>query len=161
RGSDRVAGQPAGEGLRLPVAQGRRTGSSPRQACFAARCVRSRRARAHRVHPERLPNRSNHPRDRTRLKENAMPLNLSGQLGLLRVHDVGTGYGPPSDQLDVEVIVQFVGRPNDAFGFQLRTDDNQPVREGMLALLRDGFNRGWTVWIDYDIDPGKHNGTII
>ena len=90
-----------------------------------------------------------------------MPLNLSGQLSLLRVHDVGTGYGPPSDQLDVEVIVQFVGRPADAFGFQLRTDDNQPVREGMLGLLRDGFNRGWTVWIDYDIDPGKHNGTIM
>jgi hypothetical protein len=90
-----------------------------------------------------------------------MLLNLNGQLSLLRVHDVGTGYGPPNDQLDVEVIVQFVGQPNDAFGFQLRTDTNEPVREGMLGLLRDGFNRGWTVWIDYNIDPGKHNGTII
>jgi hypothetical protein len=90
-----------------------------------------------------------------------MLLNLSGKLSLLRVHDVGTAYGPPNDQLDVEVIVQFVARPNDAFGFQLRTDDNQPVREGMLDLLRDGFNRGWTVWIDYEIEPSKHNGTII
>jgi hypothetical protein len=90
-----------------------------------------------------------------------MPLNLSGQLSLLRVHELGSRYGPQNDQLDVEVIVQFAGRPNDAFGFQLRTDENQPVREGMLALLRDGFNRGWTVWIDYNIDPGKHNGTIV
>jgi len=90
-----------------------------------------------------------------------MPLNLSGQLSLLRVHELGSGYGPPNDQLDVEVVVQFVGRANDAFGFQLRTDDNQPVREGMLGLLRDGFNRGWTVWIDYEIQAGKHNGTIV
>lgn len=90
-----------------------------------------------------------------------MPLNLTGQLSLLRVHDVGTRYGPPTDQLDVEVIVQFVGRPADAFGFQLRNDGNLPVRQGMLGLLRDGFNRSWTVSIDYNIDPGKHNGTIV
>jgi hypothetical protein len=67
-----------------------------------------------------------------------MPLYLSGQFGLLRVHDVGSGYGPPTDLLDVEVIVQFVGRPADAFGFQLRNDGNLPVRQGMLGLLRDG-----------------------
>ena len=90
-----------------------------------------------------------------------MRLNMSGQLSLLRVHDVGTKYGPPTDQIDAEVIVQFAGRPADAFGFQLRTDGNQPVRQGMLGLLRDGFNRGWTVSIDYDIADGKHNGTIV
>ena len=90
-----------------------------------------------------------------------MRLNLSGKLSLLRVHDRGTKYGPPSDQIDVEVVVQFVGRPADAFGFQLRDDSNGPAREGMLGLLRDGFNYSWTVNIDYNIAAGKKNGTII
>jgi hypothetical protein len=75
---------------------------------------------------------------------------VSGRLKLLRVHDKGTKYGPPSDQLDVEVIVQFFERPNEAFGFQLRDDSQGPAREGMLGLLRDGFNHGWTVTIDFD-----------
>ena len=66
-----------------------------------------------------------------------MLLNTSGQISLLRVHDVGTRYGPPSDSIDVEVVVQFVGRPADAFGFQLRSDSNNPARRGMLDLLRD------------------------
>lgn len=90
-----------------------------------------------------------------------MLLNLGGQLSLLRVHDLGTGYGPPFDSMDVEVVVQFIGRPLDAFGFQLRSDDNGPARQGMLDLLRDAFNHGWTANIDYDIEDGKHNGTIM
>ena len=90
-----------------------------------------------------------------------MPLNLSGQLSLLRVHDRGTGYGPPSDFIDVEAVVQFAGRPADAFGFQLRSDGNLPARQGMLDLLRDAFNHNWTAHIDYDIAPGKHNGVIV
>jgi len=90
-----------------------------------------------------------------------MPINVNGQLSLLRVHDLGTGYGPSSDEIDVEVVVQFVDRPTDAYGFQLRTDANEPARRGMLDLLRDGFDRGWTVWIDYDADEGHHNGVIL
>jgi hypothetical protein len=90
-----------------------------------------------------------------------MPINLSGKLSLLRVHDLGTRYGPPSDQIDVEVVAQFEGRPADAFGFQLRNDGNFPARRAMLDLLRDGFNHGHTVSIDYEIQPGAHNGLII
>jgi hypothetical protein len=90
-----------------------------------------------------------------------MPLNTSGTISLLRVHDRGTAYGPPSDRIDVEVVIQFVGRPADAFGFQLRDDANGPARQGMLDLLRDAFNHGWRAWIDYEIQPGKKNGTII
>jgi len=90
-----------------------------------------------------------------------MPINVNGQLSLLRVHDVGTAYGPPFDQIDVEVVVQFVGRPDDAYGFQLRSDGNQPARRGMLDLLRDGFNHNWIVWIDYDAEPGHHNGVAM
>ena len=90
-----------------------------------------------------------------------MPINVNGKLNLLRVHDVGTGYGPPSDQIDVEVVVQFVGRPADAYGFQLRANGNEPSRTGMLNVLRDGFNFGWHVWIDYEAPPDHHNGTLI
>ncbi len=81
-----------------------------------------------------------------------MPLlNTSGQISLLRVHDRGTKYGPPSDQIDVEVVIQFAGRPDFAFGFQLRNDPDGPAREGMLGLLRDAFTHGWIAHVDYEI----------
>ena len=90
-----------------------------------------------------------------------MPLTLSGQLSLLRVHERGSGFGPASDFIDVEVVVQFVGRPADAFGFQLRSDANLPARQGMLDLLRSSFNRGWIANIDHETPAGKHNGIIV
>ncbi|MDX1984535.1 MAG: hypothetical protein SFV51_29960, partial [Bryobacteraceae bacterium] len=37
----------------------------------------------------------------------------------------------------------------------------QPVRQGMLDLLRDAFNNGWRVSIDHVIDPPKTKGRII
>jgi hypothetical protein len=88
-------------------------------------------------------------------------LESSGKLSFLRVHDVGTGYGPPSDFLDVEVVAKLSNLPTKSFGFQLRADSNQAARQGMLDLLRDAFNNNWTVIIDYYIDPGKNNGRII
>jgi hypothetical protein len=87
-------------------------------------------------------------------------LNTSGQISLLRVHDLETGFGPPSDAIDVEVVVQFAGRPGEAFGFQLRSDDQNPARRGMLDLLRDAFNHGWVAHIDFEIGQGHHNGVI-
>jgi hypothetical protein len=90
-----------------------------------------------------------------------MPLTLSGQLSLLRVHELGSGFGPANDFIDVEVVVQFAGRPADAFGFQLRNDDNLPARQGMLDLLRSAFNRAWIANIDHETPTGKHNGIII
>ena len=88
-------------------------------------------------------------------------LQSSGKLALLRVHDVGTGYGPPGDQLDVEVIIKLDSQPGKSFGFQLRNDNNRPARQGMLDILRDAFNHNWTVTINYHIDAGKNNGVII
>ena len=79
---------------------------------------------------------------------------------MLRVHDVGTKYGPASDQIDVEVVIQLAGRQG-SFGFKLRNDSQRPARQGMLDLLRDAFNNDWRVNIDYDIDPPKKNGTIM
>ena len=87
-------------------------------------------------------------------------VNVNGRLSLLRVHDRGTKFGPPTDQIDVEVVVAFQGRPNDFFGFQLRQDANEPVREGMLGLLRDGFNYNWIVNLDFDQQPNRHNSVL-
>ena len=87
-------------------------------------------------------------------------LSANGTITLLRVHDVGTGYGPPGDTIDGEVIMQISSRPGQAFGFALREDGNRAVRQGMLDLLRDAFNNNWTVTIVYDIDPGDNNGII-
>jgi hypothetical protein len=84
----------------------------------------------------------------------------SGKLSELRVIEVGSKHGPPSDQLDVEVVIQFKGS-NRAFGFQLRTDSNRVARQGMLDILRDAFNHDWPTTVDYDVDPGKNNGRLI
>jgi hypothetical protein len=85
-------------------------------------------------------------------------LNKQGKLTFLRAHDVGTRYGPPNDQLDVEAVFILDSAPTDAFGFQLRADANQPVREAMFSLLREAFVHDLTVSADYSIDPGKKNG---
>ena len=84
----------------------------------------------------------------------------SGNLTLLRTHDVGTGYGPPDDQIDVEVVVWLDTMPDYAFGFQLRDDANRPLRQGMLDILRDAFDNDWQVTLDYEIEEGQQNGVI-
>jgi hypothetical protein len=88
-------------------------------------------------------------------------LQSRGKLKFLRVHDVGTGFGPPSDFIDVEVVIQLNTRPGESYGFQLRNDANRAARQGMLDLLRDAFNNNWTVVVDYNISPPKKNGVII
>lgn len=87
-------------------------------------------------------------------------LESTGKISFLRVHDVGTGFGPPGDQLDVEVVVKLVTKPDMAFGFQLRNDGNRVAREGMLGLLRDANANGWNVTLDYDLPDGKKNGML-
>ena len=84
-----------------------------------------------------------------------------GKLTFLRVHDVGTAFGPPNDQIDVEVVLKLDTQPKRAMGFQLRNDSKRPARQGMLDLLRDAFNNNWTVSVDYDIDTGKENGVAM
>jgi hypothetical protein len=90
-----------------------------------------------------------------------MPINTQGKINFLRVHDVGTGWGPPSDFINVECVIKFKNAPTKSYGFQLRNDTNSNARKGMLDLLRDAFNHDWIVSIDYDIEPGKNNGIII
>ena len=86
--------------------------------------------------------------------------NAQGKITFLRVHDPGTGFGPPSDFLDVEVVVALDTLPGRAFGFRLRADGEESVGHGMLDLLRDAFNRNSRVSIDYT-RTGLRNGLIL
>lgn len=85
----------------------------------------------------------------------------TGKLKFLRVHDVGTKYGPPTDQIDVEVVFSLATTPNRAFGFKLRNDTQRLAHQGMLDLLRDAFAGNFTVTTDYDIPEGKQNGVAM
>ena len=88
-------------------------------------------------------------------------LNANGKLTLLRVHDVGSKYGPPTDLIDVECVFQLDRTGAKSFGFKLREDTNRPAHQGMLDLLRDAFTHGHTVNVDHEIAAGKLNGVAI
>ena len=88
-----------------------------------------------------------------------MPIELTGKITFLRVHDVGTKFGP--DQLDIDAVIQLDHKTTPSYGFQLRTDGNQVARQGMLDLLRDAYANNWAVTVDYDIPTGKQNGVIM
>ena len=88
-------------------------------------------------------------------------LQSTGKVTFLRVHDVGTAFGPASDRIDTEVIVKLSTEPERAMGFQLRDDANRPARQGMLDLLRDAMNHNWTASVDYNLGSGKKNGVAI
>jgi photosystem II stability/assembly factor-like uncharacterized protein len=72
-----------------------------------------------------------------------------GRLTLLRVHDEGTKFGPESDQLDVEVVIQLDTEPGRSFGFRLRDDEDLEASEGMLSLLREAFDLDRHVRIEF------------
>ncbi len=82
---------------------------------------------------------------------------VDGKIELLRVHDVGTKFGPPGDVLDAEVIVKISTDTSSSYGFQLRQDKYLPAREGMLQLLMDAFRNNWTVHMDWDAKTGAKN----
>jgi hypothetical protein len=76
-------------------------------------------------------------------------LAAQGRIRLLRVHDVGTGFGPASDFIDVEVVVRLDSEPRKAFGFQLRPDVVEPRNVAMLGSLRSALTRSVPVRIEY------------
>jgi len=88
-------------------------------------------------------------------------LQSRGKLTFLRVHEVGGKFGPPTDQIDVEAVLKLNTHPERAMGFQIRNDNDRPVRQGMLDLLRDAFSDDLTVVVDYHLDTGKNNGVVI
>ena len=87
-------------------------------------------------------------------------LSAAGKITFLRVNDLGSGFGPPADFLDAEVILQLDSQPGKSFGFQLRADGEEPARAGMLELLRSAFRKDRSVSIDYT-KTGLHNGAVI
>lgn len=87
-------------------------------------------------------------------------LAVEGRITFLRVHDVGTGFGPPTDAIDGEVVVKFDTEPLKAFGFQLRTDANEEGHRGMLDALRDGMRANRRVRVEY-IRTGLRHGRLI
>ena len=85
----------------------------------------------------------------------------TGKIVFLRAHDLGTGFGPPNDALDVEVVFILHAIGDGAHGFQLRNDNKLPARQAMFSLLRDAFVNNLTVTVDFLIDPGKKNSVAI
>jgi hypothetical protein len=87
----------------------------------------------------------------------------TGKLAFLRVHRLGSGFGPPTDFIDVEVVIGIKGATG-AFGFTLRNDDNQFAHHGMLDLLRDAHKADSVVEVEYTLpneEVGQTNGTIL
>ena len=77
------------------------------------------------------------------------------------MHEIGTKYGPPTDQIDADVIFQIESAPTKAFGFQLRDNSNKLAHQGMLDLLKDALANNYRVHFDYNNVPGKNNSTVI
>jgi hypothetical protein len=88
-------------------------------------------------------------------------LEKTGKIVFLRAHDLGTGYGPPNDELDVEAVFILNALGEGSYGFQLRNDKHLPARQAMFSLLREAFVHDLTVIADYLIEPGHHNGIAI
>ncbi|MFC2077819.1 hypothetical protein ACFLTM_03330 [Candidatus Bipolaricaulota bacterium] len=86
--------------------------------------------------------------------------NGTGRLTMLRVHDVGTGYGSPSNFLDAEVVFR-VDTSDKAFGFQLRNDTNSLVHQAMFSLLLQAYINNLTVYFDYWQEAGKTTCEVI
>jgi hypothetical protein len=86
-----------------------------------------------------------------------------GKVTELRVVELGTKYGPPNDQIDVEVVAELDTVPDRGLGFQLRNDENRPVRQAMFDLLTVALESGSRTRIEYsiDLDAGKKNGVIL
>ncbi len=87
-------------------------------------------------------------------------LAAEGRVTSIRVHEVGTGYGPPGDVIDGEVVILLDTWPGRAFGFTLRENADKNAHRGMLNTLRTALRNDSRVRVDY-IRTGVHNGRII
>lgn len=83
-----------------------------------------------------------------------------GRLTMLRVHEVGSGFGSAVDPIDGEVIVQLDTMPDAAFGFAMRQDDAGAAHFGMLGVLRKAMSGNRTVQLEY-VTTGPDNGQLI
>jgi hypothetical protein len=95
-----------------------------------------------------------------RVNPNGSVIETVGHITFLRAHELGSGFGKAPNFLDAEVIVQLAEDPLRSFGFQLRTDANQPTRTDMFDLLRSAFIANRPIRLDY-ITTGPRAGEII
>ena len=81
----------------------------------------------------------------------------TGKISRLRVHEVGSKYGPSHDLIDAEVIVTFQFDGSRAYGLPLRNDSKLPAAQAMFALLQDAFNADEPVTINYRENAGRNH----
>jgi hypothetical protein len=80
-------------------------------------------------------------------------LETRGHVTFLLVNEQGSGYGGGSGNwIDADVVFKLDSRPDKGFGFQLRDDPAQPVRQGMLDLLQNAITNNLQVITDY-VEP--------
>lgn len=82
---------------------------------------------------------------------------IEGRVSLLRVHDVSSGYGPPGDTINGEVVIKLDSYPDNAFGFQLRDDEEAHAHRAMLDVLRSAFREDRRVRIHYVLNDVSNN----
>lgn len=85
---------------------------------------------------------------------------IVGRVTLLRIHDVGTGYGPPTDPIDGEVVVKLDTARDKSFGFTLRKGADGRVHASYVTVLRGAFAHDEPVLIEYQ-NTGLHNRRIL
>lgn len=83
-----------------------------------------------------------------------------GRIVQLRVHSLGTGYGPEHDPLDAEIVVMLDSTPSRAYGYPLRAGSRESVGRGVLDQLRRAYNAQQTVRVEYQ-PTGPHNSRIV
>lgn len=76
----------------------------------------------------------------------------TGILTMLRAHEIGSGFGPPTDFIDAEIIFQLTGQPGFTYGLNLRADGKEASHRAMLDLLRDAFNSARRIRVEYSVN---------
>lgn len=88
-----------------------------------------------------------------------------GHVTFLRIHEIGSGYGGGrTNAIDADVIFRVDSHSTLSFGFELRDDEDLPVRRGMLDLVRDAMTHGLLLRPEYLQRvgaPGLRNCTVI
>lgn len=84
----------------------------------------------------------------------------TGNITFLSVHELGSGYGPPSDFINVEVVIKLDSMPGKAFGFQLRRGTRYAANKAMLEIVRTAFEEGEPITIDY-VYLNRSNSVIL
>jgi hypothetical protein len=88
-------------------------------------------------------------------------LAMTGKITFLRVNDVGTGYGPASDNIDAEAIVKLDTAPDRAFGLTLRNDESFASHQKMFEITQDAFDNDRVISIDFLSTPPQKNEIIV